>query len=328
MADFLGNLLLRSGLATTSHPAAIFQPRLPALFELTGGTDGIQAPPPAQVQTNLHGPVIEPSVSLPDTLFPVVPPAVVPQSLLRPEPAAASGPATFPSASSLPGILPTRPGIPAEEPDETRREPVQPAHPAGRVVRSTQTSPAQGDPSNDLPRRQDPGMRPPPAGPLAKAPTQPVSPSPGSESRRRQATDDLPTRAVPESGQPGSQPRRTENRRMSATETLRVETVPESRQPKAPSHLAEEGPRLVSEAIPFKNGLEPDPSTQPVPVASRPAALQVALSAPNTPAIQIHIGRIEVRAVTAPAPPPASRVAPAGPKLSLEEYLHQREGKR
>ena len=29
--------------------------------------------------------------------------------------------------------------------------------------------------------------------------------------------------------------------------------------------------------------------------------------------------------MTAPAPPPASRVAPAGPKLSLEEYLHQRE---
>ena len=200
MADFLGNLLLRSGLATTSHPAAIFQPRLPAFFKLTGGTDGIQAPPPAQVQTNVHGPVIEPSVSLPDTLFPVVPPAVVPQSLLRPETQLRAVPQPSHRLAVFPGSSQPGHGILAEEPDETRREPVQPAHPAGRVVRSTQTSPAQGDPSNDLPRRQDPGMRPPPAGPLAKAPTQPVSPSPGSESRRRQATDDLPTRAVPESG--------------------------------------------------------------------------------------------------------------------------------
>jgi hypothetical protein len=48
----------------------------------------------------------------------------------------------------------------------------------------------------------------------------------------------------------------------------------------------------------------------------------------NEPVVQIHIGRIEVRAMTPPASPPASRPVPSGPKLSLDEYLHQREDKR
>jgi hypothetical protein len=41
------------------------------------------------------------------------------------------------------------------------------------------------------------------------------------------------------------------------------------------------------------------------------------------PTIRVTIGRIEVRA-TAPTPPPAPAARPAGPRLTLEEYLRRR----
>jgi len=41
------------------------------------------------------------------------------------------------------------------------------------------------------------------------------------------------------------------------------------------------------------------------------------------PTIRVTIGRIEVRA-TAPAPPPVPAARPAGPRLTLEEYLRRR----
>jgi hypothetical protein len=49
----------------------------------------------------------------------------------------------------------------------------------------------------------------------------------------------------------------------------------------------------------------------------------------TAPTIHIRIGRIEVRAVTQPAPQPAPRPVRQQPKLGLDDYLRQRsEGKR
>lgn len=45
--------------------------------------------------------------------------------------------------------------------------------------------------------------------------------------------------------------------------------------------------------------------------------------APPAPTIQVTIGRIEVRAESSP---PAHRAAPAAPRLTLDEYLRQRNG--
>jgi hypothetical protein len=45
------------------------------------------------------------------------------------------------------------------------------------------------------------------------------------------------------------------------------------------------------------------------------------------PVIRVTIGRIDVRAVSAPAPP-ARRQAPSAPKLSLDEYLRSRNGRK
>jgi hypothetical protein len=54
-----------------------------------------------------------------------------------------------------------------------------------------------------------------------------------------------------------------------------------------------------------------------------PLPLQPAAPAPASPTIQVTIGRIEVRASSAPAPPhkPAG-----GPRLTLDAYLRQRDG--
>jgi hypothetical protein len=44
------------------------------------------------------------------------------------------------------------------------------------------------------------------------------------------------------------------------------------------------------------------------------------------PTIQVRIGRVEVRAIMSPAPPPRPKPPRRGPTLSLDEYLKQRNG--
>jgi hypothetical protein len=48
----------------------------------------------------------------------------------------------------------------------------------------------------------------------------------------------------------------------------------------------------------------------------------------EAPVVRIHIGRIDVRAITQAPAQPASKPAPAQPRLTLDDYLRQREGRR
>jgi hypothetical protein len=78
-----------------------------------------------------------------------------------------------------------------------------------------------------------------------------------------------------------------------------------------------EGPALV-----VRPQVAPARASEPPARAGRQASRP-----PAEPAVQVTIGRIEVRAVT----PPARRAAPAkptrsGPTLSLDDYLRQRQG--
>jgi len=65
------------------------------------------------------------------------------------------------------------------------------------------------------------------------------------------------------------------------------------------------------------------------PVGPAPAVLAEAMRK-AAPTIQVTVGRIEVRAITPPAPPaPRTKPARPGPALSLVDYLKQRsEGRR
>jgi hypothetical protein len=46
------------------------------------------------------------------------------------------------------------------------------------------------------------------------------------------------------------------------------------------------------------------------------------------PVVRIHIGRIEVRAIVPPAVKPAAKVTPPQQRMTLDDYLRQREGHR
>jgi hypothetical protein len=80
--------------------------------------------------------------------------------------------------------------------------------------------------------------------------------------------------------------------------------------------------------IPDPPILKPVPVASPGPANLRPAAPRPEPMIEPRPAVKIHIGRIDVRAVHQAPAPRAKPVSPA-PKMTLDDYLRQRnEGKR
>ena len=79
--------------------------------------------------------------------------------------------------------------------------------------------------------------------------------------------------------------------------------------------------QFFSEGEPIQSSLAPiwPPNRR---IAPRPFEQSSAISSPT---IYVTIGRVEVHAIHAPAPAPKS-TKPAPPKLSLENYLQQRDG--
>lgn len=246
MPDFLSNLLQRSGSSAVPASAAIFRPRLPALFEATGGTEGISAPPPAPAQADGFSPPVGSTVSRSDALPTVLLPAAAkPVSAVSPD--AENHPAALLPAVPQPGAASERvfPISNDSRPDQARQS----------TRRGTKTQ----------------------AGEAAIA---------------SQQTTDI-----------ASPP--TEN---AGRKSLRG--------------------NISSGPIPVKAVRHTTGDSQSESATSRPAALPAALPEANELVVQIHIGRIEVRALTPPASPPVSQPASTGPTLSLDEYLRQREGKR
>jgi hypothetical protein len=89
-------------------------------------------------------------------------------------------------------------------------------------------------------------------------------------------------------------------------------------------------PQVVNlpEEPPAGRGPQPgSPTVVPALPAPAPPAAPREEQQPPRPAINVTIGRVEVRAVFAPPPQPAPRPQPA-PAMSLEEYLKQRDGGR
>jgi hypothetical protein len=83
------------------------------------------------------------------------------------------------------------------------------------------------------------------------------------------------------------------------------------------------------ESILTAPALPAGPVARPGPAHSLdPAGLRPAPRAPEAePAIEVHIGRIEVRAMT-PPPPPAHPARPRIPAMTLDEYRRKRQERR
>jgi len=64
------------------------------------------------------------------------------------------------------------------------------------------------------------------------------------------------------------------------------------------------------------------------PDAPRPIAARAPLHPPvqTPPPVQVSIGRVEVHAAVAPAPPRTPPRAPSKPAMSLDDYLRRRDG--
>ena len=120
-----------------------------------------------------------------------------------------------------------------------------------------------------------------------------------------------------------------------------ADTGPIAAYPSRESHQAEP-PRIGATLLPTHRmggrvgeGGEPDGPTPPRPTEPpgwSPARRDADRAAPPAPTVRVSIGRIEVRAVqppsspAPPAPPPAG--PPPGPRVSLEEYLRERDARQ
>lgn len=121
-------------------------------------------------------------------------------------------------------------------------------------------------------------------------------------------------------------------------------TIPEAAVPLSPPMLSQESTRVVVETEIIQRSRPAAPTERPPRLPENESRVVVqpeiigrhhppkssAIPAPQTsanepPAIHVTIGRVEVRAVMSPSAPPkiASRAAP---KLSLADYLKQRNG--
>jgi hypothetical protein len=144
------------------------------------------------------------------------------------------------------------------------------------------------------------------------------------------------------------EPRAERIKTKSPTTVVDTEVVPQPRasKPSQPSETLT-GAEAESLAVEVSQPLKATASAEVRPVSARPSApnARAALSAPGDftvpvaaregraqtqqqPTIEVTIGRIEVRAVTPPAPQPQPRQRQAPPKMSLDDYLRAQGGGR
>ncbi len=302
MTDFFGNLLLRSNAPTAG---VILQPRLPSLFESTRGADEIPSPQPDTVVRESFSPgSVHPAeqstkedADLPEHASAVT--AHIPEN--HPEPK---------QKNILEAIVPEKDSR-MFAPPEAHEKPLPP------IQNKTQEA-------------------------LTKAPNQTIIPI--NDTRQAAVSDARPSdqlpvrieREVTFSAQPtifGSQstgtaditPEMQENRQTPRLEIRSVKSEESDGNSLAQNRPAEYTLQPHSEPAASQPILKPVLTSQPISVVSQGAAAQPQQAQEHESVVEIHIGRIEVRALT---PPPAARAALSKPKMSLDDYLLWREEKR
>lgn len=314
MADFLSNLILRS--TSPQAPDAVFQPRLPSLFESPRGA--AELPMPA---ADLAGQ--EASTSIESPAPAAADPAPAEQRREGETPAAAvrgnsAAPVAAPgsSAPSAEGSIPAgqqNKSTLRVEQSATRQHTPLPAERLDEVSGAQRSAPAT-----------QPSVTP--AAPFRRslAPQHTILPQAPAQDRWSDSRPATPTGgsrevSAPADATPLLAPAR-DGTSTPASSATRRESAPAFKS--KPAQVASpDRPQPASPAV------LPMPQT-PRATVQKPAAPRVSEAADQEPVVQIHIGRIEVRAVAPPAPASAARPAAAAPKVSLDEYLRNREDRR
>jgi hypothetical protein len=228
------------------------------------------------------------------------------------EPAAASGPEAEPAESewaSAPPPEPPPPDAPTRAAEPLRATPIPPSG-----ARTALSARADRQGSHDeaarapVPRPTAPAHdSPTPAG-LAETAAAPAEHRPPAR-----PADDVSRSQEPagwEAGAPAIGKASAVNHPVRNLSQPKDPTRPPAPNRKAPAgQPLEVHPRKITTA-----------ATSPVRTA-KPTIAGTAAAASDPPPIQVTIGRIEVRAVPAPAPPPPAM--PPAPRLSLDDYLRK-----
>jgi hypothetical protein len=155
-----------------------------------------------------------------------------------------------------------------------------------------------------------------------------------SESHRTAAETILPLAAEKPAPTSSEAPR---DEHVIATSTIRVESAPhDGHQADGPrrevltrfvreNDRSGSGQETIARLVPLSARPGSDPASSPV---ENHMDAKIFPSEDKSPTVRIHIGRIEVRAVTQPSPPVRAST-PQRPKMTLDDYLHRRnEGRR
>ncbi len=183
------------------------------------------------------------------------------------------------------------------------RQPAEAARPAAATVTGASPAP-KANPAAQVPSQPQAEPVRTIRAPLAAAGNV-FSPTPAFE------TEVAPVRSTPQP-EPGP---------INAPQAQGQRLSPLQAQPKSTDGL-----RPSLEQVPSKAILQPMPLAKPAPSAAQP---QSAPQEHGETVVQVHIGRIEVRAVMPPTLPiQPAQTSRSQPKMSLDEYLRQREEKR
>ena len=176
---------------------------------------------------------------------------------------------------------------------------------------STAAPPAQARTANE-PATLDPET-------TARRPARNESASPSRRDPRRESSQDVDAAQVRSAGRrlisDDASPRHEDPARL----------VDEPRSSDVPALAA----ARLETAPSLRRGTSTSTSIRPAPPARTPAPIREGEAAGQpapVPDVHIHIGRLELTAVTAPAPPRRERAASSHKPMSLEEYLRRRDG--
>jgi|GEM_PF-2912492 len=245
------------------------------------------------------------------------------------EPAAPPADLSAPSRAAPAQTVTPQPGqTPHQHPDWMSQEPPE----IGTVLHLPLRAPAKAD-TDPLPLAARDGERE-----LAPEIASPVGSRPAEEFSRPRRTTETALQehaAKPQSATLGEAPADNGD----AARTIRAETALRYGGP-APADPPQEGPgaqpvpghasaarTIRPEASPVRQETVLAPARS-VPALPRQVTGQAAQEPEAENIVQIHIGRIDVRAVPPPSTPPPAQPSASQPKMSLDEYLRKREAKR